>query len=81
MDIFSLDLASKLREHTEINNHTIKLVNDQHSPYRPIYSLRPVELKTLKAYIKTNLANGFIRLSKLPAGASILFKQKLDGSF
>ena len=28
-DIFSLDLASKLFEHTEINDHAIKLVNGQ----------------------------------------------------
>ena len=40
-----------------------------------------MELKTLKAYIETNLANGFIRPSKSPAGAPILFDRKSDGSF
>ena len=44
-----------------------------------MYSLGPVELETMKAYIKTNLANGFIRLSKLPAGAPILFDRTLNG--
>ena len=39
-----------------------------------------MELKTLKAYIETNLANGFIRESKSPAGAPILFDQKSNGS-
>ena len=39
-----------------------------------------MELKTLKAYIEINLANGFIRPSKSPAGAPILFDQKSDGS-
>ena len=34
----------------------------------------------LKTYIKTNLANGFIRPSKSPAGAPILFDKKPDGS-
>ena len=34
----------------------------------------------LQAYIETNLANGFIRLSKLPTGAPILFDQKSDKS-
>ena len=29
----------------------------------------------MKAYIETNLANGFIRASKSPAGAPILFDQ------
>ena len=39
-----------------------------------------MELETLKAYIETNLANGFIRPSKSPAGAPILFDWKSDGS-
>ena len=72
-DVFLPDLASELPEHTGINDHTIELVEDQQPPYRSIYSLAPVELETLKAYIKTNLANGFIQPSKSPAGAPILF--------
>ena len=80
-DVFSLDLASKLPKHIRINNHIIELVDSQQPPYEPIYSLRPVELETLKAYIKTNLANGFIKPSKSPAGASILFNRKSDGFF
>ena len=79
-DDFSSDLTSKLPEHIGINDHAIELVEGQQPPYGPIYSLRPVELKTLKAYIETNLANGFIRPSKSPAGAPILFTQKSDGS-
>ena len=39
-----------------------------------------MELKILKAYIETNLANSFIKSSKSLAGASILFDQKSDGS-
>ena len=39
-----------------------------------------MELETLKAYIETNLANGFIRPSKSPAGAPILFDRKSNGS-
>ena len=39
-----------------------------------------MELETLKAYIETNLANGFIRPSKSPAGTPILFDRKSDGS-
>ena len=79
-DIFSSDLTSKLLKHTRINDHAIELVDGQELSYGPIYSLGPVELKTLKAYIKTNLANGFIRLCKSPAGALILFDRKSDGS-
>ena len=40
-----------------------------------------MELETLKTYIKTNLANGFIRPFKSPAGAPILFNKKPDRSF
>ena len=79
-DVFSPNLASELPKHTEINDHAIKLVNGQQPPYGPIYSLEPVELKTLKAYIVTNLVNGFIRPSKSPAGAPILFDRKSNGS-
>ena len=79
-DVFSPDLASELPEHTGINNHAIDLVDSQQPPYGPIYSLGPVELETVKAYIETNLANGFIRLSKSSASTPILFNRKLDGS-
>ena len=79
VDVFSLDLASELPKYTGINNYAIELVKDQQPFYKPIYSLEPVELETLKAYIETNLANGFIRLSKSPPAAPILFKQKSDG--
>ena len=72
---------SELPKHTEINDHVIELVDGKQPPYRPIYSLKPVELETLKAYIKTNLANGFIRPSKSPVGTSILFDQKSDSFF
>ena len=78
-DVFSSDLASELPEYTGINNHAIELVNSQQPPYGPIYCLGPVELKTLKAYIETNLANGFIRPSKSPADTLILFNRKSDG--
>ena len=40
-----------------------------------------MEVKTLKTYIKTNLANGVIKPFKSPAGAPILFNLELDGSF
>ena len=79
-DVFFPDFASEFLKHTEINNHAIKLVNGQQPPYRPIYNLEPVELKTLKAYIETNLANDFIRLSKSSASAPIVFDQKSNGS-
>ena len=79
-DVFFPDLVSKLPKHVEINDHTIKLVNGQQPLYGPIYSLGPIELETLKAYIKTNLANKFIRPSKSLADTPILFDRKSDSS-
>ena len=39
-----------------------------------------MELETFKTYIETNLANGFIRPSKSPAGAPIFCVRKPDNS-
>ena len=80
-NVFSPNSAAELPKHIGINNHSMDLINDKQPPYSPIYSLGPVELETLKTYIETNLANGFIRPSKLPAGALILFLRKKDGGF
>ncbi len=79
-DIFLPKLAIELPEHTEIIDHAIKFVDDRQLSYGAIYSLGLIELQTLKAYIENNLANGFIRPSKSPAIASILFDKKQDGS-
>ncbi len=79
-DVFSPKLTIKLPKHTEINDYAIELVDDWQPSYGPIYSLKPVELETLKAYIKNNLASGFIRPSKSPIGALILFDKKPDSS-
>ena len=49
-------------------------------PFGPIYNMSQDELATLKEYIDENLAKGFIRHSKSPTGAPILFVKKKDGS-
>lgn len=66
-------MAAELPEYTEINDYTIKLVDDWQPSYGSIYNLGPVELETLKMYIKNNLVNGFIRPSKSLARAPIFF--------
>ena len=58
--IFLEKLANIFPEQTRVNKHAIKLEKSKQSPYGPIYSLRLIEFKTFKTYIKTNLANGFI---------------------
>lgn len=79
-DVFSKDSAAELPKYTSINDHAINLEEGKQPPYRPIYSLGPLELETLKTYIETNLANGFIRPSKSPSRAPILFVRKSDRS-
>ena len=80
-DVFSEKSPNVLPERTGANDHATELKEGKQSPYGPIYSLGPVELETQKTYIKTNVANGFIWVSKSPPGASILFVYKPDGSF
>ena len=79
--VFSPDSAMELSKHTNINNHFIDLIDDKQPLYSLIYSLRPVELKTLKSNIETKLANGFIKPSKSSAATPILFIRKKDSSF
>ena len=79
-NIFSSASALELPEYTRINDHSIDLLDNKQPLYGPIYSLGPVELEMLKTYIEANLASGFIRPSKSPAGVPILFVQKKNGS-
>ena len=80
-DVFSAENIAELPENTEMNEHAIELEEGKQLLFGPIYSLGPIELQTLKTYIETNLANGFIRPFKSPAGAPILFDQKPDEGF
>ena len=80
-DVFSAENVAEPPENTGMNEHAIELEEGKQPLFGPIYSLGLVELKTLKTYIKINLANNFIRPSKSPAGAPILFNWKPNGSF
>ena len=79
-NVFLVENVAELLEYTGINNHVIELEKGKQPLFGPIYSLGPVKLETLKTYIKTNLANGFIGPFKSPAGTPILFDKKPDGS-
>ena len=72
--------VAELPEYTGISNHVIKLKKSKQPSFSPIYSIGPVELKTLKTYIKAKLANNFIQPSKSPTRTPILFNQKPNGS-
>ena len=78
--VFLAEYAADLLKHTRMNNHTIKLKVSKQLLFGSIYSLEPIELETLKIYLETNLANGFIRLFKSFIRIPILFNQKPNKS-
>ena len=80
VNVFSEEKALVLPECTNINEHAIELENGKQPSYGSIYSLGLVELETLKTYIKTHLKTRFIRPSKSPTGALILFDKKSNSS-
>ena len=59
-DVFLEKKALVLPKTSNLNQYVIKLQDGQQPFYESIYSLGLVELKRLKTYIKTNLANSFI---------------------
>ena len=79
-NVFSMENTVELLENTRIYKYTIKLEKDKQLPFVSIYSLKLVKLETLKIYIKINLANGFIWLSKSSTRAFILFDKKPNRS-
>ena len=79
-NIFLVEHAVELPENTKINEHAIKLNKSKQLSFGSIYSLRSVELETLKTYIEINLANGFIWPFKSLAKVLIVFDRKPDGS-
>jgi hypothetical protein len=78
VEVFSKTKAETLPPHRPVD-HAIDLVPGYKLPYGRIYNLSEFELKTLTAYIETNLANGFIQRSSSPGAAPILFAKKKDG--
>ena len=80
-NVFSKEKTVVLPERTKLNENAIDLEDGKQPPYGPINSLGLVKLETLKTYIKTHLKTGFIQPFKSPAGASIMFDKKPDGSF
>lgn len=76
-DVFEKQNADLFPEHRKYDI-SIDLIPGNSPPWGPIYSLSTPELETLKSYIDENLAKGFIRHSKSPAGAPVFFMTKKD---
>jgi len=78
VEVFSKTKAETLPLHRPVN-HGIDLEPGYKIPYRRIYNLSEFGLKTLKAYIETNLPNSSIQPSSSPAAVPILFAKKKNG--
>ena len=76
-EVFSEEEAAKFPDSTRVE-HSIPVEEGAEVPYGPIYSLSANELRVLREYIKSSLVKGWIRLSKSPTGALILFVPKKD---
>ena len=78
-DVFEKKNADILPEHRPYDC-SIDLQDGAQPSFGPIYNLSQNELSALREYLDENLAKNFIRHSKSPAGAPILFVKKKDGS-
>jgi hypothetical protein len=78
VEVFSKVKAETLPPHRP-TDHVIDLEPGYKLPGGRIYNLKGFELKTLKAYIETNMASGCIQRLSTPAAAPILFAKKKDG--
>ena len=72
-NIFLRKNVAKFSKYTRINNYIIKLEKDKQLLFGLIYNLKLIEFKILKIYIKTNLANNFIKPFKSLIEIFILF--------
>jgi hypothetical protein len=71
------DQGLPLHQHYD---HYIPLIEEKILPFEPIRALDKNSLCTLREYLKTNLEWGWIWECTSPAGISIYFMQKKDGS-
>eukprot|EP00833_Pecoramyces_ruminatium_P006384 jgi/Orpsp1_1/1180416/evm.model.c7180000073352.1 len=77
-DVFDEKAAEKLPPHRPYDCE-IRLKPGSKLFYGPIYPLTDKESTVLKEYIDDNLRKGFIKPSKSPAGAPVLFVPKKNG--
>src|SRR5258707_11309383 len=78
-DVFSEEAFAHLPPH-KAWDHAIELHPDAKLPRGRTFPLSPTEQKELDAFLRENLANGRIRLSKSPIGAPVFFVKKKECS-
>ena len=78
-DVGSVEEAEVLPDHGP-HDLAITLEEEAQPPFQPLYNLSAVELQVLRKYLSDYIERGWIRRSKSPAGAPILFAKKKDGT-
>ena len=78
MDVFSELKANTLPPHRKYDLE-IPLLPGTSPPWGRIYPMSAPELGAMKTYLKEYLANGFIRHSRSPAAAPVMFVKRPDG--
>lgn len=78
-DVMPTELPKKLPPRREVD-HGIELIEGAKPPAMTPYRMAPLELEELRKQLGDLLEAGFIKPSKSPFGAPILFQRKHDGS-
>ncbi|KAE8706830.1 cytochrome P450 78A7-like [Hibiscus syriacus] len=78
-DVMPTELPKHLPPKREVD-HKIELVPNAEPPTKASYRMAPPELEELRKQMKELLDAGYIRPSKAPFGAPVLFQRKHDGS-
>ena len=78
LDVFDRKQANKLPPHRPWD-HSIDLHPGKQPPAARPYSMNQHELKALREYLDKELTKGFIRVSRSPASAPVLFVKKSNG--
>ncbi|KAG9458216.1 hypothetical protein H6P81_002724 [Aristolochia fimbriata] len=79
VDVFPAELPRRLPPRREVD-HAIELEPSSKPPAKAPYRMAPKELEELRRQLKELLEVGFIRPSKAPYGAPVLFQRKKEGS-
>ena len=85
IDVFDPIEADKLPEHRPGADHAIELIEQDkdgkkpEAPWGPLYNMSREELLVLRKTLHDLLSKGFIRVSKSPAAAPVLFVKKPGG--
>ncbi|KAI0993325.1 hypothetical protein K3495_g14859 [Podosphaera aphanis] len=78
LDVFDKKQAEMLPPHRPWD-HAIDLQHGKQPPAARPYSMNQNELKALRTYLEKELSKGFIRVSRSPAAAPVLFVKKSNG--